>query len=153
MRILIEMRAIGEFCRCVPTKGNYHLKKPRSLLVTGAGVVVDSNNTEFKVGDRIAFADVPCQFKLVAVPVEHVIPLPDALVSETPPFFFKGINRSLSATDSHKTQKEAVLIHFGGRSILTQISKLLGATVIGLTSSVSKTRNALKNGADKVFLF
>jgi NADPH2:quinone reductase len=57
---------------------NYHLKKsPFIAGYEGAGVVVDSNNTEFKVGDRIAFADVPCQFKLVAVPVEHVIPLPD----------------------------------------------------------------------------
>jgi NADPH2:quinone reductase len=72
------------------------------------------------------------------------------MVSETATILLQRINRSLSATDGHKTQKETAHPCFRGRSILTQISKLLGATVIGLTSSVSK-ETALKNGADKVF--
>jgi NADPH2:quinone reductase len=97
MKFQVEMRAIVKFCRCVPTKGNYHLRKsPFIAGYEGAGVVVDSNNTEFNVGDRIAFADVPLPIQeLVAVPVEHVIPLP--LVSNHRHHSSSKINRSLSS--------------------------------------------------------
>jgi NADPH2:quinone reductase len=51
--ILVEMRAIGlNFADVYRRKGNYHLKgNPRSLLGC-AGVVVDSNNTEFTLGSH-----------------------------------------------------------------------------------------------------
>jgi NADPH2:quinone reductase len=160
--ILVEMRAIGlNFADVYRRKGNYHLKGNPPFIAgyEGAGVVVDSNNTEFKVGDRIAFADVPfANSELVAVPVEHVIPLPDTISFETAAtILLQGLTAHYLATDSHKTQKgETVLIHASAGGVgqfLTQISKLLGATVIGLTSSVSKAETALKNGANKVFLY
>jgi NADPH2:quinone reductase len=48
--ILRNARDRIKFCRCVPTKGNYHLKgNPFIAGYEGAGVVVDSNNTEFNV--------------------------------------------------------------------------------------------------------
>lgn len=161
--ILVEMRAIGlNFADVYRRKGNYHLKgnPPYIAGYEGAGVVVQTNNhSEFKIGDRVAFADVPfANAEFVAVPVSHVIPLPQSISFETAAtILLQGLTAQYLATDSHKTKTgETVLIHAAAGGVgqfLTQISKLLGATVIGLTSSAEKGEVALKNGADKVFLY
>jgi NADPH2:quinone reductase len=160
--ILVEMRAIGlNFADVYHRKGNYHIvgNPPFIAGYEGAGVVVNSNDTEFKIGDRIAFADVPlANAELVAVPLSKVIPLPDTVSFETAAtILLQGLTAHYLATESHKTQKgEIILIHAsagGVGSFLTQISKFLGATVIGLTSSASKAEISLKNGADRVFLY
>ncbi|MFV8342134.1 quinone oxidoreductase family protein [Flavobacterium sp. XS2P39] len=161
--ILVEMRAIGlNFADVYRRKGNYHLKGNPPFIAgyEGAGVVVKTNNhTAFKIGDRVAFADVPfANAEFVAVSVQHVIPLPETISFETAAtILLQGLTAHYLATDSHKTKTgETVLIHASAGGVgqfLTQISKLLGATVIGLTSSKEKAKTALKNGADKVFLY
>ncbi|MFE3870996.1 quinone oxidoreductase family protein [Flavobacterium sp. ZS1P70] len=161
--ILVEMRAIGlNFADVYRRKGNYHLKGNPPFIAgyEGAGVVVYTNNQPgFKVGDRIAFADVPfSNAELVAVPVTNAIPLPDSIPFETAAtILLQGLTAHYLATDSHKTKKgETVLIHASAGGVgqfLTQISKLLGATVIGLTSSAEKAEISLKNGADQVYLY
>ena len=161
--VLVEMHAIGlNFADVYRRKGNYHLKGNPPFIAgyEGAGVVVNANNQPgFKIGDRIAFADVPfSNAELVVVPVAHAIPLPDAISFETAAtILLQGLTAHYLATDSHKTQKgETVLIHASAGGVgqfLTQISKLLGATVIGLTSSAEKAEISLKNGADQVFLY
>lgn len=161
--ILVEMRAIGlNFADVYRRKGNYHLKGNPPFIAgyEGAGVVVNANNQSgFKIGDRIAFADVPfSNAELVAVPVANAIPLPDAISFESAAtILLQGLTAHYLATDSHKTQKgETVLIHASAGGVgqfLTQISKLLGATVIGLTSSAEKADISLKNAADQVFLY
>ncbi|MFV5686390.1 quinone oxidoreductase family protein [Flavobacterium sp. GB2R13] len=161
--ILVEMRAIGlNFADVYRRKGNYHLKGNPPFIAgyEGSGVVVDTNNNpDFKIGDRIAFADVPfANAEFVAVPVSNVIPLPESISFETAAtILLQGLTAHYLATDSHKTKiGETVLIHASAGGVgqfLTQISKLLGAKVIGLTSSKEKAEIALQNGADKVFLY
>ena len=161
--ILVEMRAIGlNFADVYRRKGNYHLKGNPPFIAgyEGAGIVVNANNQPgFKIGDRIAFADVPfSNAELVAVPVANAIPLPNSISFETAStILLQGLTAHYLATDSHKTKKgEIVLIHASAGGVgqfLTQISKLLGAKVIGLTSSKEKAEIALQNGADKVFLY
>lgn len=161
--LLVEMQAIGlNFADVYRRKGNYHLKGNPPFIAgyEGAGIVVDANNqTGFKIGDRIAFADSPfSNAELVAVPIDNVIPLPDTISFETAAtILLQGLTAHYLATDSHTTQKgEIVLIHASAGGVgqfLTQISKLLGATVIGLTSSAEKAEISLKNGADAVFLY
>lgn len=161
--ILVEMKAIGlNFADVYRRKGNYHLKGTPPFIAgyEGAGIVVDANNhPEYKVGDRVAFADVPfANAELVAVNIKHVLPLPDAILFETAAsVLLQGLTAHYLATDSHKTEKgETVLIHAvagGVGQILTQISKLLGAKVIGLTSSSDKSKVAFEQGADHVFLY
>jgi NADPH2:quinone reductase len=161
--ILIEMKAIGlNFADVYRRKGNYHLKGNPPFIAgyEGAGIVVNTNgNSEFKIGDRVAFADVPfANAELVAVPLSHIIPLPDTIPFETAAtILLQGLTAQYLATDSHKTQKgETVLVHASAGGVgqfLTQISKLLGATVIGLTSSAEKAEVSKQNGADKVFLY
>ncbi|TDW47183.1 NADPH2:quinone reductase [Flavobacterium sp. 270] len=161
--ILVEMKAIGlNFADVYRRKGNYHLKGNPPFIAgyEGAGIVVDANNNpEFKVGDRVAFADAPfANAELVAVNINHVLPLPEAISFEVAAsILLQGLTAHYLATDSHKTQKgETVLIHAvagGVGQFLTQISKLLGTKVIGLTSSSEKAKVALEQGADHVLLY
>jgi NADPH2:quinone reductase len=161
--ILVEMKAIGlNFADVYRRKGNYHLKGNPPFIAgyEGSGIVVNTNNhSEFKIGDRVAFADVPfANAELVAVNINHVIPLPEAIDFETgASILLQGLTAHYLATDSHKTLKgETVIIHAvagGVGQFLTQISKLLGATVIGLTSSADKAKIAIEQGADHVFLY
>lgn len=161
--ILVEMKAIGlNFADVYRRKGNYHLKGNPPFIAgyEGAGIVVDANNhAEFKAGDRVAFADAPfANAELVAVNVNHVLPLPEQISFETAAaILLQGLTAHYLATDSHKTQKgETVLIHAvagGVGQFLTQISKSLGANVIGLTSSAEKAKVAIKQGADHVLLY
>ena len=160
--ILVEMKAIGlNFADVYRRKGNYHLKGNPPFIAgyEGAGIVVDSNNSDYKIGDRVAFADVPfANAELVAVNTNHVIPLPDDISFETAAsVLLQGLTAHYLATDSHKTTKgETVLIHAaagGVGQLLTQISKLLGANVIGLTSSPEKAKTAIEQGVDHVLLY
>jgi NADPH2:quinone reductase len=85
--ILVEMKAIGlNFSDVYRRKGNYHLVGNPPFIAgdQGAGVVLNTNNTGFKIGDRVAFADVPlANAELVAVPILKVIPLPATISFKT----------------------------------------------------------------------
>lgn len=160
--ILVEMKAIGlNFGDIYRRKGNYYLTGVPPFIAgyEGAGIVINSNNTSYTVGDRIAFADVPlANAELVAVPIEKAIPLTDEISFETAAsVLLQGLTATYLATNSHKTiAGETVLVHAaagGVGQLLIQISKLLGATVIGLTSTKEKAEFALSNGADNVFLY
>lgn len=161
--ILVEMKAIGlNFADVYRRKGNYHLKGNPPFIAgyEGAGIVVNANNhPEYKIGDRVAFADAPfANAELVAVNINHVLPLPEAVSFETAAsVLLQGLTAHYLATDSHKTKEgETVLIHAvagGVGQLLTQISKLFGARVIGLTSSPEKAKIAFEQGADDVFLY
>ncbi|WP_281231926.1 quinone oxidoreductase family protein [Flavobacterium gelatinilyticum] len=161
--ILVEMKAIGlNFADVYRRKGNYHLKGNPPFIAgyEGAGIVVNANNhPEYKIGDRVAFADAPfANAELVAVNINHVLPLPEAVSFETAAsVLLQGLTAHYLTTDSHKTKEgETVLIHAvagGVGQLLTQISKLFGARVIGLTSSPEKAKIAFEQGADDVFLY
>lgn len=161
--LLIEMKAIGlNFADIYRRKGNYHLKgqPPYIAGYEGAGIVIDPNGLAgFKKGDRVGFADVPfAHAELAAVPVSHAIPLPDDISFETASaILLQGLTAHYLATDSHNTRVgETVLIHAvagGVGLLLAQISRLLGADVIGLTSSEAKKDAALSHGANKVLLY
>ena len=161
--ILVEMKAIGlNFADVYRRKGNYHLRGNPPFIAgyEGAGIIVDANNhPEYNVGDRVAFADVPfANAELVAVNTNHVLPLPEAISFKTAAsILLQGLTAHYLATDCHKTAKGGtILIHAvsgGVGQILTQISKFLGANVIGLTSSSDKAKVAFEQGADHVFLY
>ncbi|WP_158993830.1 quinone oxidoreductase [Mucilaginibacter sp. L196] len=161
--ILIEMKAIGlNFSDTQRRKGNYHLlgKPPYIAGYEGAGIVADNNgHSEFKPGDRVSFGDVPfANAELVAIPVTHAIPLPADISFDTAAaVLLQGMTAHYLVTDSYPVKPdEAVLLHAvagGVGQLLTQICKLLGANVIGLTSSDVKRTTALAAGADTVFLY
>lgn len=155
--VLVEMKAIGlNFADIYRRKGNYHLKgnPPYIAGYEGAGIIVESNSKEYKPGDAVAFTDVPfANAEFVAVPETHVIPLPEAIdFSMAATVLLQGLTAQYLAEDSHFVkQGETVLIHAasgGVGQILTQICKLKGAVVIGLSRSPSKIETILECGAD-----
>jgi NADPH2:quinone reductase len=161
--ILVRMKAIGlNFADVYRRKGNYHLtgEPPYILGYEGAGVIeqVGDRVGQLKVGDRIAFADVPfANAELVAVPLEKAIPLPDGITYETAAsILLQGLTAHYLTKDSYKINiGDTVLVHAaagGVGQLLTQMTKLLGGKVIGLTSSKEKAKIAYSAGADYVFL-
>ncbi|MCO4293968.1 quinone oxidoreductase [Solitalea sp. MAHUQ-68] len=161
--IMVEMKAIGlNFADVYRRKGNYHLKGTPPFIAgyEGAGVIVNANGSDvYKIGDRVAFADVPfANAELVKVPENHIIPLPDYISFDTAAaLLLQGLTAHYLATDSHSVKEnETVLIHAaagGVGQLLTQICKLKGAKVIGLTSTIEKTEIAKKTGCNDVVLY
>ena len=162
--ILIRMKTIGlNFADIYRRKGNYHLagKPPYILGYEGAGIVekLGAGITTIKVGDRIAFADVPfANAELVAVPVEKAIPLPDDISYETASsILLQGLTAHYLTKDSFEVKAgQTILVHAaagGVGQILIQIAKIVGAQVIGLTSTMDKSKAAYLAGADHVFLY
>jgi NADPH2:quinone reductase len=162
--IVLEMKAIGlNFADVYRRKGNYHLvgQPPYILGYEGAGIVktFGNNVSGVRVGDRIAFADVPAaNAELVTVPKDKAIPIPDGVSFESAAsLLLQGLTAHYLTKDSYPIKKgDVALVHAaagGVGQLLIQIIKLLGGTVIGLTSSEAKRENALSAGADSVFLY
>ena len=162
--LLVRMKAIGlNFADIYRRKGNYHLagNPPYILGYEGAGVVeqVGVGVTEWNVGDRIAFADVPfANAELVAVPIEKAIPLPNDISFEiAASVLLQGLTAQYLTSDSYQVKAgDTILVHAAAGGVgqnLIQIGKLLGANVIGLTSSKEKSEVASLVGADAVFLY
>jgi NADPH:quinone reductase len=162
--ILVRMQAIGlNFADIYRRKGNYHLvgQPPFILGYEGAGIVeqVGESVHGVKIGDRIAFADVPhANAELVVVPKEKAIPLPEEIsFNEAASVLLQGLTAHYLTKDSYKVKKnDVVLIHAaagGVGQLLVQIVKLFGGKVIGLTSSIEKAESAKEVGADTVFLY
>lgn len=162
--MLLEMKAIGlNFADVYRRKGNYHLEgqPPYILGYEGAGIVkrIGDNVHDVKVGDRIAFADVPAaNAELVAVPKDKAIPIPDGVSFESAAsLLLQGLTAHYLTKDSFSIKKgDVALVHAaagGVGQLLIQIINLLGGTAIGLTSSKEKRQVALTAGAESVFLY
>jgi NADPH:quinone reductase len=161
--ILIATKAIGlNFADVYRRQGNYHLvgNPPFIAGYEAAGIVVNNNgHKEFKVGDRVCFADVPlANAEFVAVPIDYIIPLPEAITFETAAAsILQGLTALYLTHDSYMVKKgDVVLVHAaagGVGQLLVQICKHLGAKVIGLTSSEDKKQIAYDAGADEMFLY
>ncbi|WP_338768860.1 quinone oxidoreductase [Bernardetia sp. ABR2-2B] len=159
--VLVEMKAIGlNYADIYRRKGNYHLKGNPPFIAgyEGAGIIQKSNSDNYKVGQRVAFTDVPfANAELVAVPESHIIPIDENINFElASSVLLQGLTAHYLATDSHKIEEnEIVLVHAasgGVGQILTQICKNKGATVIGLTRSESKLEVIREQKADYALL-
>lgn len=155
--VLVKMKAIGlNYADIYRRKGNYHLKGNPPFIAgyEGAGIVVRSESRQCKIGDNVSFTDVPfANAEYVLVPQAHIIPIPekiDFLLAAA--VLLQGLTAHYLSTDSHKVLAgESILIHAasgGVGQILTQICKLKGAKVIGLTRNESKIATILESNAD-----
>lgn len=161
--ILIEMKAIGlNFADIYRRKGNYHLegKPPYVLGYEGAGIVAEAPaGSPFAIGDRVAFADVPsANAEFVAAPIDKVIPLPDGISFDTgASLLLQGLTAHYLTRDSYQIRpRDIALVHAaagGVGQLLTQIIRLQGGIVLGLTSSKEKADVAKANGCTAVYLY
>lgn len=164
MDVIVRTKAIGlNFADIYRRRGKYHLQgsPPYILGYEGAGVVeqVGADVVDLSPGDRVAFADVPfANAELVVVPYAHAVSLPHDITYETAAaLLLQGLTAQYLTHDSFKvSQGHDIVIHAaagGVGQLLIQMVKLLGANVIGLTSSEHKRQIALIQGADHVFLY
>lgn len=162
--VIVRMKAIGlNFADVYRRKGNYHLvgEPPFILGYEGAGVIeyVGEDVHHLQVGDRVGFADVPhANAELVSVTADKLLPLPDGISFETAAsVLLQGLTAQYLTDDSHPVkQGETVLVHAaagGVGQLLTQMIRMKGGQVIGLTSSDDKAAVAKQAGASHVFLY
>ncbi|WP_335871499.1 quinone oxidoreductase family protein [Bacillus sp. 2205SS5-2] len=162
--VLVKMKTVGlNFADVYRRKGNYHLvgNPPFILGYEGAGIVesVGPNVHTLKVGDRIAFADVPlANAEFVSVPVDKAIPLPEEISFDTAAsVLLQGLTAQYLTRDSYRIQTgDIALVHSaagGVGQLLVQIIQLLGGKVIGLTSSSEKGEIVKGLGATECLLY
>lgn len=160
---LVRMKAIGlNFADVYRRRGNYHLQgePPYIAGYEGAGIVeAVEGSSGLRVGDRVAFADSPfANAEIVRVPLDRLIPLPEDIDFETAAaLLLQGLTAQYLTRDSHALGAgETALVHAAAGGVgllLSQIARLRGARVLGLTSSEEKRAAALDASADAVALY
>ncbi len=139
--------------------GLYKIPLPSVIGREGAGVVESSGPgvTEFKVGDRVAYASSPIGAYSEArlMPAERVVKVPEGVTDQqAASMMLKGMTAQylLKRTFPVK-QGDTILFHAaagGVGLILCQWAKHLGATVIGTVGGTEKIALAKANGCDHV---
>ena len=157
---VVRTRAIGlNFADVYRRQGRYHLvgAPPWIAGYEASGEIVelhaDDHGGRFRVGQRVAFADSAfANAELVAVPLDHLVALPDDIAHETAAaLLLQGLTAQFLVEDSHAVRAgECVLVHAAGGGVgqlLVQLAVARGARVIALASSADKRDAALAAGA------
>ena len=129
----------------------------------GAGVVeaVGAGVTEFKAGDRVAYAATPNlggYAEANAVPVRELVPVPDGIDDRIAcAAMLQGMTAHYLAADTFPLRAGHVaLVHAaagGVGTILVQLAKARGATVIATVGTEAKAQLAREAGADHVIIY
>jgi NADPH:quinone reductase len=139
--------------------GMYPIALPSILGREGAGVIeaVGSGVTEFKIGDRVAYASSPIGSYSEArlMPAERLVKVPDNITDQQAAcMMLKGMTAQYLLRRTFRVKAgDTILAHAaagGVGLILTQWAKHLGATVIGTVGSAEKAVHAKNAGCDHV---
>ncbi len=139
--------------------GLYPLSLPSGLGLEAAGVVeaVGSGVTEFKPGDRVAYASPPigAYAEQRCMPADRVVKLPEGLAERTAAAaMLKGLTAHYLIFRTYPVKRgEVILLHAaagGVGSLLGQWARQLGATVIGTVGSAEKAELARSHGCHHV---
>ena len=140
--------------------GLYPVSPPLTLGMEGAGVVeaVGPKVKEFKVGDRVAYAQpIGAYAQVLLRPVGRLVKIPSGIDDKVAAaIMLKGMTAWYLCRRTYKVKKgDTVLIHAaagGVGQILSQWCKALGATVIGTVGSDAKVAIAKKAGCKHVIV-
>jgi NADPH2:quinone reductase len=159
---IVRTEAIGlNFADIYRRRGDYHLEgDPPWIAGYEAAGIVESiqGQAPFGAGQRVGFADSPyANAELVSVPIDKLIPLPDAISCQTAAaVLLQGLTAQYLVRDSYQVRGgHSVLVHAAAGGVgllLVQLAKARGARVIGLTSTRAKADAALRAGAESVLL-
>jgi NADPH2:quinone reductase len=128
----------------------------------GAGRVeaVGEGVTEFKVGDRVAYASPPvgAYAEVRLMPADRVVALPDAIDERTAAaMMLQGMTVQCLLRRTYRVQPgDAILLHAaaGGVGLIaSQWARHLGATVIGTVGSDEKAELARTHGCQHVIVY
>ena len=157
---VVRQHAVGlNFIDVYHRTGLYPLPLPSGIGLEGAGVVeaVGEGVSEFKVGDRVAYAGGPigAYAEVRNIPAHRLLKLPESICFETAAAMtLQGLTAAYLLRKTYRVQPgDAVLIHAaaGGVGLIAcQWAKALGATVIGTVGSAAKAELAKAHGCDHV---
>lgn len=140
--------------------GHHQRPLPYTPGAEAAGTVVDlgANVSGVQVGDRVAYGisnGYGSYAEYYAAPAWHLFKLPPSMNAQTAAaVMLQGMTAHYLTHSTYPIKpNDSVLIHAaaGGTGLLlVQIAKMLGARVIGTTSSVEKAKLATEMGADAI---
>jgi NADPH2:quinone reductase len=159
--VLVRHTAIGlNYIDTYHRSGLYPIQLPATLGMEGAGVIeaVGPKVKEFKVGDRVAYAQPMgsyCEARIA--PAERLVKIPAGIEDRTAAaMMLKGMTAWYLLRRTYKVQKgDWILVHAaagGVGLILCQWGRALGAKVIGTAGSDDKAAIAKKHGAHHVIV-
>ncbi|MFC4911529.1 quinone oxidoreductase family protein [Actinomadura gamaensis] len=158
---LVEIAYAGvNFLDIYQREGRYEMDLPYVPGSEGAGrvIAVGQGVTDVKPGDRVAWEGILGSYaRHVVAPVPRLLPVADGVSdAQAAALPLQGLTAHYLATESHPLRPgETVLIHAGAGGtglVLTQIAKILGATVITTVSSEEKAKISRDAGADHVLV-
>lgn len=157
--VRVRNTAIGlNFIDTYHRSGLYPMPLPMVLGSEGAGVVeaVGPKVKEFKVGDRVAYAQpIGAYAEVLIRPVARLVKIPAGIKDETAAaMMLKGMTAWYLCRRTYRVKKgDTIVVHAaagGVGQILCQWAKHLGATVIGTVGSDEKVALAKKVGCKHV---
>ena len=157
--VRVRNTAVGlNFIDTYHRSGLYPMPLPMVLGSEGAGVVeaVGPKVKEFKVGDRVAYAQPSGAYAEVLIrPVARLVKIPAGIKDETAAaMMLKGMTAWYLCRRTYRVKKgDTIVVHAaagGVGQILCQWAKHLGATVIGTVGSDEKVALAKKVGCKHV---
>lgn len=158
-QVRVRNTAVGlNFIDTYHRNGLYPLQLPLTLGTEGAGVVeaVGPKVKEFKVGDRVAYANpIGAYAEVLLRPVERLVKIPPGIDDKVAAaIMLKGMTAWYLCRRTYKVKKgDTILVHAaagGVGQILCQWAKHLGAAVIGTVGSEEKAALAKKAGCRHV---
>jgi NADPH2:quinone reductase len=141
--------------------GLYKAEPPIQLGMEAAGVVeaIGEGVTGLKAGDRVAYAMARGSYaEFAVVPAWQLVPIPDGVDFESAAAtMLQGMTAHYLSHSTFPLQPgHTCLVHAAAGGVgllLTQIAKMLGATVIGTVGSDEKAALAKQAGADHVVVY
>jgi NADPH2:quinone reductase len=159
-RVKLEASGVN-FIDVYHRDGRYKPPLPVTLGQEGAGVVdaVGADVKEVKAGDRVAYTSAQGSYAEYAiVPSWRLVRVPQGVNPETAAaVLLQGLTAHYLTHSTFPLKAgDTALIHAaaGGLGLLlVQIAKMLGARVIGTTSTEEKAKIAKEAGADEMILY
>ncbi len=160
-QVLVRNTAVGlNFVDVYHRSGLYPNALPLTLGMEGAGVVeaVGPKVKEFKVGDRVAYAQPMGSYAEQCLrPVDRLVKIPAGIDDRiAAAIMLKGMTAWYLLRRTYKVKKgDTILMHAaagGVGQILCQWAKHLGVTVIGTVGSDDKAALAKKVGCKHVIV-
>ncbi len=159
----VRHEAVGlNFIDTYHRTGLYPVPLPSGIGLEGAGVVeaVGEGVANVRPGDRVAYAGGPvgAYSEARCLPADRLLVLPETIDFRTgAAMMLQGLTSAYLLRKTYRVQPgDAVLIHAaaGGVGLIAcQWAKVLGATVIGTTSSEAKAELARAHGADHIIFY
>lgn len=160
VRVKVEAAGVN-FIDIYQRSGAYKGTLPLALGLEGAGTVeaVGPGVTEVRVGDRVAWKDVPGSYAThVLAPASSLVVLPEQLgFQEGAAAMLQGLTAHYLSHSTYPLKPgDVCVIHAaagGVGQLLCQMAKMRGATVIATVGNEEKAQLARERGADHVIIY